>query len=245
MVALKYILLIVFAYFMGNITFARILAKNRNDDITKHGSGNPGTMNMLRTHGLTLGVCTLLFDAVKCVVPCLIGSLVLFNDNALLADISIYVAGLACVLGHMYPVIYKFKGGKGVASAFGMALVANPLVTGICFVVFVVTLIIFKIASLSSMICALGFVITSTVLLAMKEYYMSIALLWVLCILIIYAHRSNIKRLVKNNENKIDLNEVIQKDKDYAKAQKEKKQKLKEENINNNKLKADSENKAE
>ena len=159
MVALKFVLIVIVSYFCGNITFARIFAKRRNDDITKHGSGNPGTMNMLRTHGVTMGVITLIFDAVKAAIPCLISSLVLFSDQPYLADVSIYVAGLACIIGHMYPVIFKFKGGKGVASAFGMAMVANPLVTGIGLVLFIITLVLFKIASLSSMLCAFGFVV--------------------------------------------------------------------------------------
>ena len=227
MVALKFVLIVIVSYFCGNITFARIFAKRRNDDITKHGSGNPGTMNMLRTHGVTMGVITLIFDAVKAAIPCLISSLVLFSDQPYLADVSIYVAGLACIIGHMYPVIFKFKGGKGVASAFGMAMVANPLVTGIGLVLFIITLVLFKIASLSSMLCAFGFVVTQTVLLALKDYYLSISLLWVVFFLIIYAHRSNIKRMLNKKENKINLQEVVQKDIDYANSKKEKRKQRK------------------
>ena len=226
-IAMKFFVLVIFAYFMGNINFARILAKTRNDDISKHGSGNPGTMNMLRTHGVAMGVFTLIFDALKSAIPCLIGYFVLFYGDPYLAELSIYVAGLSCVLGHMYPVVHRFKGGKGVASGFGMAMVANPISTSICLGVFILTLVLFKIASLSSMICAVGFVVTETVLLALHDYYLAIALLWVLFFLIIYAHRSNIKRMLNRNENKVNLNEVVQKDIDYVKSRREKRKQKK------------------
>ena len=247
-IAMKFFVLVIFAYFMGNINFARILSKTRNDDITKHDSGNPGTMNMLRTHGVKLGVFTLIFDAIKAVIPCLIGQLLLFRGDPYLAELSIYVAGLSCVLGHMYPVIHKFKGGKGVASGFGMAMVANPISTSICLAVFIITLLIFKIASLSSMICAVGFVVTETVLLALHDYYLAIALLWVLFFLIIYAHRSNIKRMLQRKENKVNLQDAVQKDIDYAKSKKEKrmqkkleKKQSKVENSKNEEIKEASE----
>ena len=123
-----YALLAIGAYLIGNISFAILLSKKKNQDITKMGSGNPGTMNMLRNFGFKTGILTLALDALKGAAPALAGYL-LFGDHGL------YIAGLAVILGHIYPVFRKFKGGKGVACTLGVFLVANPILTLIFFVV--------------------------------------------------------------------------------------------------------------
>ncbi len=222
-IALKITIILIASYLLGNISFARIWASTRKDDITKHGSGNPGTMNMLRTHGVWLAVLTLLFDAIKCVIPCLVAKLWLFAGDAYLEELGVHLAGLGCIVGHMYPVVYKFKGGKSIASGFGFAMISNPIVGGACALVFGVSFGIFKTGSLSSLLALFVFGITNTVLLAIDGYYMCIALLWVMVLLITYAHRSNIKRLLCNKESKISLQEAIEKDKAYSKAMREKK----------------------
>ena len=126
MVILEYALLILFSYFIGNISWARIISRKNNGDITKSGSGNPGTMNMLRTYGAKNAVLTLVLDMLKGVIPALAGKL-LFRYVGLNEDIGLYVAGFSAIFGHMFPVIYKFKGGKGVATSLGVFMVANPL----------------------------------------------------------------------------------------------------------------------
>ena len=219
----KFLILIVGSYLLGNINFARIFARTRQDDITTHGSGNPGTMNMLRTHGVWLAVITLLFDALKSIISCLIGFYWLkATSNLYAANLAIYICGLACILGHNYPIIYKFKGGKGVATGFGLVCVAEPLLIPVVLVVFLVIFLIWRVASLSSLSAVIAFLIADSVLLLINEYYASFSVLVVCVSLIFYAHRSNIKKFVENNERKIDLKEAVQKDKDYAKLQKEK-----------------------
>ena len=119
MIALKYILLIVCSYLLGSVNFARILSKNvMHGDITKSGSGNPGTMNMLRTYGFKAGALTLVLDALKGVIPALVGYFLFGGDGSNAAYVGLYVGGLSAVVGHCFPVFYKFKGGKGVACLF-------------------------------------------------------------------------------------------------------------------------------
>ena len=147
---LEYVLLILVSYFIGNISWARILSKKNNGDITKSGSGNPGSMNMLRTYGAKLGVMTLVLDTIKGVIPAL-GGMLLFKYTGLNQNVGLYVAGLSAVLGHMFPAIYKFKGGKGVATSMGVFMVANPLWLLIAFVVGFVYVWLFDYGSVASL----------------------------------------------------------------------------------------------
>ena len=227
----KFVILIVASYLLGNITFARLFARTRNnDDITTHGSGNPGTMNMLRTHGLWLAVVTLIFDALKAVICCLAGYFwVKATGSDYLANVAMYVAGVSCVVGHIYPVIYRFKGGKGVATGFGLACVVQPILIPVIVVVFGVVFAIWRVASLSSLSGVIAFVIGESVFLLAKGYYTSFILLVCIASLIVFAHRKNIEKLLANKEGRIDLNEAVQKDRDYALEQRQKrKKKIKE-----------------
>ena len=147
---LEYVLLIVFSYFVGNISWARVFSKKQNGDITKSGSGNPGTMNMLRTYGVKLAFLTLILDALKGAIPALCG-MFLFIYTGLNQDVGIYLAGLCAVAGHMFPVIYKFKGGKGVATALGVFMVANPLWLILAFAVGFVYVWFFDYGSVASL----------------------------------------------------------------------------------------------
>lgn len=222
--AVKFLIVIVVSYFVGNFTFARFLARTRNnDDITTHGSGNPGTMNMLRTHGVWLAVLTLVFDTVKSVLCC-VGAFYLLGGpgGGYISNIAIYTAGVACVLGHNYPVIFKFKGGKGVACSLGLVFVAHPIIGPIVFASFLVIFLLTKTASLSSILCAVAYVIIDCIMLLQKGYYVSFILLIALLGLIVFAHRGNIKRIFSNSESKIEIKDAIQKDKDYAEEQKKK-----------------------
>ena len=143
-----YVILVIAGYFIGNISFAIILSKTEKKDITKMGSGNPGTMNMLRNFGAKLGALTLLLDTLKSAIPCLVGLLVFNQFN--FGYEALYSVGIAVILGHMFPVCRKFKGGKGMASALGVFIVANPLWTFVCFVVAFIYLYFFLTACIFS-----------------------------------------------------------------------------------------------
>jgi len=221
----KFVILAVASYLLGNITFARLFARTRNDDITTHGSGNPGTMNMLRTHGLWLAIATLLFDALKSAICCTVAYFWLKTQSGYLANLAVYVSGVCCIIGHIYPVIYKFKGGKGVATAFGVTCVARPTLIPLFMVVFLVIFLVWKIGSIASLSAVLMFMLGESIILLVNGYYGSFVLLIVAVSLIFYAHRTNIEKIFNNKESKIDINEAVQKDKDYAREQREKRKK--------------------
>ena len=215
-IVFKFIGLVLVSYLLGNFNFARLISKSRKGDITSNGSGNPGTMNMLRNHGFIAGALTLIFDALKCVVPCIVGYHIMEPKlNPELAHIAIYVAVLACVIGHNYPVIHGFKGGKGVASSFGFAVVANWWLSLICFGVFAVVLVSFRIAAISTLSACFVYVVVNSIILIKKGYYVCFVLLLVLFALVLFAHRKNFQRIFSKKEKQIDLKASAEKDKEF------------------------------
>lgn len=206
----KYLIVIVVSYFLGNISFARILSKRQNKDITKCGSGNPGTMNMLRTFGAKLGALTLVLDASKGVLAALLGFLLFGGDYANpISMMGLYIGGLSVVLGHNFPVFYKFKGGKGVACILGVYLVASPIWVAICLVFAFIYLYIFDYASVASFI--LVTVLTFIEGQKFNNFLPITILLFCLYFMTIYAHRQNIKRLLLGKESKVNLKKSLKK----------------------------------
>lgn len=205
---LKFILLIIGSYFVGNISFARLFSKLKKDDITKKGSGNPGSMNMLRNYGFGMGILTLICDALKGAIPSLVG-LLLFGYGTMEGTIALYSAGISAVLGHNYPIIYKFKGGKGIACSMGIFLVVDPMWLGIFFVIAFIYLWFFDYGSLASLTIISALVIIEGI----KNYGNLIIsiLLMIIYILVLFAHRSNIRKLLVGKENKANMQKSIKK----------------------------------
>ncbi len=204
MIALKFILLGIFGYLLGNFSSAKFLSRLKKDDITKHGSGNPGTMNMLRTFGFKYGLLTLLMDALKGAIPSLVGYFIFGGANGgNLAYIGLFFGGIFAILGHNFPAFYKFKGGKGVACIFGMFAVAEPLWTPLMFVICFVYLLIFKYGVLASFI----FITTLTIIEGYKfRGNITICLLlFAIFFLTWFMHRQNFFRLLIGKENKVNL----------------------------------------
>ena len=205
---------VVISYFVGNINFARILSKHKNVDITKQSSGNPGATNMYRTFGPKLGYLTLFLDAVKGVIAACIGLFAL-GHSYFPPDtdglIGIYACGLAAMIGHCFPIIYGFKGGKGVSTMIGVFLVSQPLVVVICFALAFVFVFFFKYLSVASLLMATVFVLYQN--LTMAEPNLTIALLtFAIWILTWWAHRTNIERLLLGKENPTNIGKKIRKD---------------------------------
>ena len=201
-----FVALIIVSYLIGNINFAILLSRTKKKDITTMGSGNPGTMNMLRNFGFKLGALTLLLDALKSAIPCLVGLLV-FSPYGFGYE-ALYSAGIACVLGHSFPVFRKFKGGKGMASAVGIFMVADPIFTIICFVVAFIYLYFFDYGAVASFI-----VLTAmAVIEGMKNISLTVNIfIFVLFALVFFLHRSNISRLLIGKEGKIHLQRALKK----------------------------------
>ena len=212
MKVLYLIILAVCSYLFGNINFAKIISKCKKDDITKHGSGNPGTLNMLRTFGFKWAIFNMTLEICKGVIPTLVAKLV-FKDMGI-SQIAIYVAGVSVILGHIYPVFSKFKGGKGVAAFAGFSFIALPwwvaLIILVCCFTFVV------ITSIGS-IGTLGFVLISAIVQLVRinpsNYgWLCYVLLAFVVTLIMYVHRGNIKRLFAGKENPTNIRAAFKKD---------------------------------
>ena len=209
-------IIVVCAYLIGSVSFARIFSwAFARKDITKIGSHNPGTMNMLRTRGFGEAILTLVMDAIKCGLPALIVYFVVGHFYAGYGDLAYFVAGVSAILGHCFPVYYKFKGGKGVACTFGL-FTFNPhfyWMSLIAFVVcFLLMLFVIKYGSVISFIYILSMSITSTVLYVVWDISNLIpilVLIWVNVVLVFSLHHKNIARLFTGKESKIDLKSKI------------------------------------
>lgn len=222
----KFVVLIIGSYLIGNIFFARIISRIKHYDISKSGSGNPGTMNMLRSLGFGIGLLTLCLDMLKGVIPALCG-FYLFGglSGGLNAYIGLFTGGLSALVGNIFPVFYHFKGGKGAAVCYGMFFVANPLLGLIIFVGGFIFLLLFDYASLVSFLMVTLFTIveayTLGILNGSGNIVLSLLLFAIFC-LVFFAHRQNIFRLLIGKENKINFRDKLHKiGKRQSKAEKE------------------------
>lgn len=194
------------AYLLGSLNFAIIISRVKyKDDIRKYGSGNAGMTNMIRTYGTAAGVVTFLGDLLKAVVSVLIAMM-------LMGEVCGYIAGLACILGHAFPVWYNFKGGKGVAVTAAMILTLEPFVFLTLLIIFILTVLITRYISLGSMMAAFIYPIMLKNFYLVTHpggyhplYFIIIIVSIAVTFMIIFLHRENIKRLLKGQENKFSF----------------------------------------
>ena len=199
-----FILVVVVSYFIGNISFARLFSRKlKNEDITQKGSGNPGTMNMLRVYGIGYAIITLLGDALKAGVTALVCGYIFAPYG--LFELAFLVSGTAIILGHNFPVVYKFKGGKGMASLFGIFMFSPLWYVGLAMFVFCVVFLYFvDYAFMASMIFVFSLGVAWIILLAVTQpmwWWICIILIVFNLILSLIMHRSNIVRFCKGTEN--------------------------------------------
>ncbi len=215
----QFLLLAIGSYLIGNINFAVIISKLKGNDIRKVGSGNPGTLNMSRTFGLKIGVLVVLLDILKGVVPTLAAYFIykdyFFNNTTLpISLIAKVMCGFFAVLGHVFPALMKFKGGKGIATTIGVFAVCNIWVALISGAIAIIFILLTEVGSMGSFIATTpGAIATS--LEVYKSYVLlnsitsgqiiaaSITNLFIVGIIILtwYAHRQNIKRLITGQEH--------------------------------------------
>ena len=198
-------LVIILSYLLGSINFAYITARIKGIDISSQGSGNPGTSNVLRTLGKGSAAFVLFGDLLKGVIPILL----YYQDQYFL------IYGLAAVSGHIYPLFYRFKGGKGVATYLGVYIATvfiNPYnsefinleifqilnIPALAFFYFV----IFKTTRVSAIASLATVLITVSILIYANNEVSNVLVLIVIFILILLKHSENIKRLREGNENK-------------------------------------------
>ncbi len=239
------IILGVCSYLFGNINWALIISKFKKTDIRKLGSGNPGTLNMSRNLGLKLGLLTFFLDILKGVLPTLVGFLVLkgrgyfTNSEFLVYDFGIYLCGLCAVLGHIFPAILKFKGGKGIASTIGVVLVCESIhgwawiviavMALVCALIFIYftefgamgSFIAITPPAIGGAICLFLTYGASDNSVTMTYYVITSMMILGICFFTWFAHRMNIERMLAGNEHPTSIKEMVVKMK--AKKAEEKK----------------------
>jgi acyl phosphate:glycerol-3-phosphate acyltransferase len=201
---LNAILAIILAYLLGSIPSAVWIGKRfHNIDVREHGSGNAGTTNTIRVLGWTTGIPVLLIDIVKGWLAAMLP--VFFHlanhGSALLTNLQIIV-GIIAIIGHVFPLFAGFRGGKGVATVFGVFLALQPLLTICCMGVFLVILLLTGIVSVSSMIAGIAFPVflflffnTPSLLFKIFSIIISISM--------VVTHRKNIGRIWRGEESKL------------------------------------------
>lgn len=207
------IICILIGYTFGLFQTGYIYGMLNHVDIRKHGSGNAGTTNALRTLGWKAGVITFVGDCLKCVLAVSLVRL-LYQDYSNVELFALY-AGLGAVLGHNFPFYLKFKGGKGIASTAGLILAVNPIMFLVIAIVFITIVWFTQYVSLGSLVIMLLFVIQVVIFgqtgglgLAASELYEFYAIVVFLAALAFWRHRANIKRLANGTENKTDIRKI-------------------------------------
>ncbi|MDD6728956.1 MAG: glycerol-3-phosphate 1-O-acyltransferase PlsY [Eubacteriales bacterium] len=216
MMILAFVLIAVISYLLGSLNFSVILSNRlKNDDVREHGSGNAGTTNMLRNYGKKYAVLTIIGDMLKVAVAILIAFAILkimpisdsdksqFDSLTAGIDTKMLVksfAGLFCVLGHIFPCFFKFKGGKGVATSGGMVFVIDWRIALILLAIFAVVVLITKYVSLGSIVMALLYPVM--IYIFHRSIVLTIIAL-VFTIIVVVAHRQNIYNLIHHKESKI------------------------------------------
>lgn len=194
-ITLTYQIAIVLAYLIGSISSSILIARGfKLPDPRNLGSGNPGATNMLRTGSKKAAALTLIGDLLKGLLPLLIARYLGFDIYVLC------LMGIAAVIGHMYPIYYKFRGGKGVATTLGVLFGVNWLLASIWIATWLSSAFITRYSSLSALI--------ATILLPVIAYFLGmpkvvIFLTLGIMVLVVWRHRSNIKNLIEGKEDKI------------------------------------------
>lgn len=209
MIFVKLIIIAVFSYLLGSLNFGVILSKKiEKEDVREHGSGNAGTTNMLRSYGKGMAVMTIIGDMLKVMVAIVIAKFIVTID-----DVSAYpvlcnnfdiilksFAGLFAVIGHIFPCYFGFKGGKGVATSGGMVFMIDWRIALILLAMFILVVVITKYVSLGSLVMAFFYPIF--IFVFYKDVLLFI-IAAIFTIIVFVAHRENIVKLAKHEENKI------------------------------------------
>lgn len=210
---MSYILIAIIAYLIGSINFSIIISKKlAGFDVREKGSGNAGTTNMLRSVGKKAAIITLICDILKGVVSIGIAIVIGRIWNNLNAELLLQIAGIAVVIGHTFPIFFEFKGGKGVATSLGVLLISNWQIGLICLVFALVLMALTRMVSLGSCAAAVLFPVLT---LFINEHYIvltngkdgKVYFIYsiILAIIVLYNHRSNIKRILNGTENKLSF----------------------------------------
>ena len=205
-----YIVIAVIAYLIGSINFSIIISKKMAGfDLREKGSGNAGSTNVLRTVGKKAAAITLICDILKGVVAVLLAKLIGVIWRNLDGALLVQLAGIFVIIGHTFPVFFKFKGGKGVATSLGVLLTTNWQIGLICLVFALVLIVLTQMVSVGSITAAILYPVLTIFItqhyIAPGSYIVSSI---ILAVLVVFNHRSNVKRILTGTENKISFKTV-------------------------------------
>ena len=199
----------VIAYLIGSVNFSVILSKKMAGfDVREKGSGNAGTTNMLRSVGKKAAALTLICDVLKGIVAILIAMFIGWAFKVENQSLLVQIAGIAVVLGHTFPIFFGFKGGKGVATSLGILIMSNWQIGLICLVFGVLLIALTRMVSLGSCSAAVLFpvltlFITDHYIVTQGSGYLIYSI--ILAVIVLFNHRSNIKRIMAGKENRISF----------------------------------------
>ena len=199
----------IIAYLIGSVNFSVILSKKMAGfDVREKGSGNAGTTNMLRSVGKKAAALTLICDVLKGVVSILIAMFIGWAFKIENQSLLVQIAGIAVVLGHTFPIFFRFKGGKGVATSLGILIMSNWQIGLICLVFGVLLIALTRMVSLGSCAAAVLFpvltlFITDNYIVSQGSGYLIYSI--ILAVIVLFNHRSNIKRIMAGKENRISF----------------------------------------
>jgi len=190
---LKVLISAVAGYLLGSINTSLVVGKFYGTDVRKHGSGNAGATNTLRTLGKTAALFVLIGDILKGILACLIGLMVFGRTGEI-------IAGSLAIIGHNWPLYFGFRGGKGVLTSFSVLLVIDYKIALLVLLAFIIVTLATRYVSLSSISAAVALPILAIIL---KRDLGLIVFYALLGLLVIIRHRSNIERILKGTEPKI------------------------------------------
>lgn len=210
-----YLIIIVISYILGNWFNALFIAKLKKINLREQGSGNPGTMNMIRVFGKKLGILNFCLDMLKGALPALLcwGILsVLFGDSTFDLNYKYiaFIAGFSAIIGTIYPIFYKFKGGKGIATTMGVLFAVSPMVTTIAFICGLIFIIITHHGALTSFLVISAPLIYQAISITqispiVNQRTVILIILFLIFFITFIAHHPNIKKLFLDNDRPVIL----------------------------------------
>jgi glycerol-3-phosphate acyltransferase PlsY len=199
MSSLPAVLAVLAAYLIGSLSFAVIVSRGMGlQDPRSYGSGNPGATNVLRSGNRAAAVLTLVFDALKGYVPVLLA--LVFGPRFGLGELAASLVGLAAFLGHLWPVFFGFRGGKGVATAAGVLLALNPWLGAATLLTWLIIAFFFRYSSLASIVAALFAPFYQLLIWGVSPMLLAIG---AMSLLLLWRHEPNMRKLFAGTESRI------------------------------------------
>ena len=199
MSTLPSVLAVLAAYLIGSLSFAVIVSRGMGlQDPRHYGSGNPGATNVLRSGNKLAAVLTLLFDALKGYVPVLLAQV--YGPAWGLGETTVAFVGLAAFLGHLWPVFFGFKGGKGVATALGVLLALNPWLGAATLLTWIIIAAFFRYSSLASIVAALFAPFYELLIWSVSPALFAVC---AMSLLLLWRHQANMRKLFAGTESRL------------------------------------------